>query len=412
MLPVTIANKNNTSLTNDSHEYLSLAENITSGVHYAGDLKEPLDFRLFSKRPLGYAVFLNTSGLRSISFIQTATVLLLVLLYAIGLFIIKEWKGDLTKLMIVYTINFVLLTGLFISTAFIMADLLLSVLVSLMVYLFILHQKNERGSLLLAISVIWSMALLVKPILLPSLLLIPLVYWFNKGKRMRSVLLLPFIVCAFVFYQNYRLTSVWHFSSISSINKVHYNSKLLISNQFGHDSAQTFPVGEELQIPQDRTAFKEYISFANQSTKTVLTEHFQAYLKLHLIGMFKSVLDPGRFELYTLIGEPTSGESLTEYLYAGEFSTVKDKMKQAGSAFQLFLVLLVLSTVRALLFILGSWRKGGINLLLVLIVLYFIGIAGPIGAFRFLLPAIVPYLLLSSLGFYRLLLFFQKGSKG
>lgn len=400
--------------TNDSVEYLYLADNLFEGVHYAGDLDNELDYRLFSKRPLGFAVMLALSAATSPHITRIINVILALLLYLIGVFIIKEWKGINTPLINIYSINFALCIGLVFTTQLIMADLLLAVIIAIMLYSYLRYRKNYSKPLLNTIGVLWGLALLVKPIMLPSVLIAIFLFVIAKArhKTFGFGLLLPLVIVGLVYYQNYKLTSVAHFSSISAINKVHYNSKLLISNKYGIDSANSFPKQFNFEVPRDRSSFKEYITKADRSTVVVILDHPMDYLKLHLVGMIKSVVDPGRFEIYTLAGENTADESLTELLYSGNFKTVMQRMISAGWILWVFVLALMLNILRVCALGIGVISKDTVSLLLAFVLLYFIGIAGPIGAFRFVLPAIIPYLILSSIGLHRSIVFLKKRTVG
>jgi hypothetical protein len=181
-------------------------------------------------------------------------------------------------------------------------------------------------------------------------------------------------------------------------------------NEHGFDSSAESSEFD-LAAPTSKKQFKEYVKTANERSYSIITDNKVGYVKLHLLGILKSLIDPGRFELYTYWGQDTRNLSLTEHLYAGNYQEVVRALKQGGVLFYLFLSLLLLSLIKFASAILSlSKVKSPRIWFLTFIVLYFIGLAGPIGSFRFLLPALIPYLILASLGMNQGLKLFQKRS--
>ena len=79
--------------TNDSLEYQKTAKNLVNkNLFYSGDTNETVDYRLFSKRTVGYPVFLvfqnNTTWI-----VRVASVFLLLLNFFVGLSLL----GNLTR---------------------------------------------------------------------------------------------------------------------------------------------------------------------------------------------------------------------------------------------------------------------------------------------------------------------------
>lgn len=405
---------NPTADLNDSAEYLQLAHNLAhKNIHYSGNLNNHIDYRLFSKRPALYSLFILYGAVGNqlvAKFIQT---ILLLLLFFIGLEIINACGKSYKSAYWFYAILFPCTLGVFLSAQFIMADLLLALFIGLIILHFLLYKNSKNVRFLRTIAILWALSIIIKPIMLPSAFVaVALIFpiW-HRHKIVLWSMSLPIVLVLAVTGMNYVLTSVPHFSSISAINRVHYNAKLVIAHDYGADSATTYVDKQELNIPKNKTALKHYLTFASTYSSSTLKTHLLTYSKIHLAGIFKSLLEPGRFELYTFFGQETKDLSLTEQLMAGNFNLVLAEMRKGGWIAALYLALLLIAVLKFLGFLLSLFKKDQNVWIMVGIVAYFVGIAGPIGAFRFLMPAIIPFLILSSLGLSRLLIFFQKGSK-
>ena len=134
-----------------------------------------------------------------------------------------------------------------------MADLLLTTVVCLAVFVY--YQVPVLGSKKIKIlSALWCLGLLIKPVLLPSIVASPLLFFYLKHKHNRffSVTLLPVIVVLLFSYFNKTQTGIFEYSSISTINLGQYNSKLLVSEKFGYDSAQSYAQRKEFKTPRNQ----------------------------------------------------------------------------------------------------------------------------------------------------------------
>ena len=389
---------------NDSVEYQQLTENLaTKNLHYSGSLEaSELDYRLFSKRPSGYPLFLILSSLLSSPLIVLVQALLVLLLYALGLMLLKGRTST-----IIFSLFFLLSAPLFFTATFILSDLLLALIVALMLYLWQTGSTLTDQQKWWSTGWLWALALLVKPVMFPSMLVVVLLFLTKPTKRI--ALLLPLAVSLVLVVNNERLTGVAHLSSISTINKSHYNAKLLIASVYGQDSAEGYTSDSIFATPHSKAAFQTYRKMLDHRAMETLKTHKLAYLKVQLLGMLKCLLDPGRFETYTYFGQDTREGSLTEMIYAGEWGALVKQMKRGSWLPILYLFLLFISFVKLFgtgVHLLSKERR----YLLIICVLYFVVLAGPLGAFRFLLPAYIPYLVLSSDGLAKLLSF-KKGPK-
>lgn len=393
---------------NDAVEYTFLADNVLDkGVHYAGNLEDKIDFRLFSKRSLGYPAFILVNWQNQL-ILQVAQLLLLVYCFFIGLHVLRLKNANRTGA-IVYGVGFLTSLVLFFHTSFTLSDLLLCAAISSM-YLLLLQTETERKYSYL--GVLWAFALLVKPVMLPSLLLVPALFVWLRFKKQRTGLnlALPVTVWLAVCLFHLNQTGIFEYSSISTINLSQYNAKLTVAKVYGYDSAQSFSNNLTDKLP---SSSEEYLKFKESSTEkalAVLSGHPVSYAQVHLAGMIKMLLDPGRFELFTYFGVNTAQHSLTEMLFAKDLDKLKDSFTNDSSLYLTYAVLLIIRFVALIGFAISVyfWRR---NIIGLVFMLYFLTLTGPVGAARFFLPVLIIFLAQAALGWQVILNSFQKSTK-
>ena len=115
--------------------------------------------------------------------------------------------------------------------------------------------------------------------MLPLALLFTLLFVLAlfKGKLWWS-LLLPSVAAMLISGFNYYKTQQFHFSSISTINRVYYNAKLLIAQEYGTDSAENYTTGSLFETPRSAEAFKMYSSNLNHYSNASISQHKWAYV--------------------------------------------------------------------------------------------------------------------------------------
>lgn len=400
----------NKPVINDSTEYLQSANNLLkNNTLYSGDLNKPLDYRLYTKRTIGYPVFITLSH-RNHYVIRIAQCLLIFLNFYIGLLLIKHFSNK-RQVFIVFGIGYALHFALIFHTGFVLSDLLLTSIITLASLCFISKRESLKNKVVV-LSILWAASVLIKPVMLPSLIFVPIVFVWLKVKRQKWYLslALPLTVVLISSLYNHSFVNQYEYSSISTINLAQYNAKLTISKKYGFDSAQRFVEAKELAIPRSIEQYDYYKKNATRfGTKAILENPF-AYIKVHTLGMVKMLLDPGRFELYTCFGEQTNTLSLTELLFAGDFKSIVYQLKKNPALLALFLILLCIATLKFFVALVSikHWKK---HLFHTILILYFLVITGPVGAARFFLPVSVIYLVMASEGFSNVLNLFQKGSK-
>ena len=396
---------------NDGEEYYAAANNLLEhNTLYAGELDRTIDYRLYSKRTLGYPLYLVFQNV-STTIALLSSMGLVLLNFFLGIQLLSSF-GTKKRGYILFALLFVIHLPLLLHATFPLSDLMLCTVISTSVLVFY-DSKNTLHSKLISIGLLWGLGLLLKPVLLPTILFSPIVYLyfrFNKGPS-SVTLLFPLIVFLVGSGINYVNSGQYEYSSISTINLGQYNAKLTIAKGYGYDSAQAYVSRPEFSIPQTAAEYANYKSGVNTLAASTIFENITSYITVHIAGSLKMLLDPGRFELYTYFDEPTSDGSLTELIYAQKWGEVKASLAKRPVLFVLFTFLFMLAIVKLFLAALSIVKLKQLSFVLI-VTAYFVAIAGPVGAARFMLPVSVIYLVLVCRGTETLLHFFQKSTKG
>jgi hypothetical protein len=396
---------------NDGEEYYAAANNLLeNSTLYAGELDRTIDYRLYSKRTLGYPLYLVFQNV-STTIALLSSMGLVLLNFFLGIQLLSSF-GTKKRGYVLFALLFVLHLPLLLHATFPLSDLLLCTVISASTMVFY-DSKNTLHSKLISIGLLWGLGLLLKPVLLPTILFSPLVYLyfrFNKGKS-SIALMFPLIVFLVGSGINYVNSGQYEYSSISTINLGQYNAKLTIAKGYGYDSAQAYVSRPDFSIPQTATEYANYKSGVNTLAASTIFENIASYITVHIAGSLKMLVDPGRFELYTYFDEPTSEGSLTELIYAQKWGKVKASLATRPVLFVLFTFLFILAIVKLFLAAFSIIKLKQLSFALI-VTAYFVAIAGPVGAARFMLPVSVIYLVLICQGMETLLHFFQKSTKG
>jgi hypothetical protein len=394
----------------DQKEYLQTAGNLlNNNLLYSAEPAEVDDYRRFAKRPLGLPVYILLQH-QNVHLIQISQAIVILLLFFTGLLFLRRFTFK-RRSFILFGSFYALNLAFLIHSSFVFADLLLSGVTTIAVFL-IYDTRNSLKNRLIWLSFMWALALAIKPVILPSLLLIPVlvVYYILKNKQFYWQLLLPFFVFVFTSSLNYKNTGRFEYSSMTTINLVQYNARLTIADAYGYDSAIAFSENKAFIIPRSKEEYATYKEEANEICKNAILYNINSYIKIHFLGSVKMVLDPGRFDLYNYFGLSTENDSVTEELLGSRYDQAINHLRDGGWVIMVFIALLGISLLKlaGFLFSIGTIRK---TWPLFFVILYFMAVTGPVGAARLFLPVSVIFLIISILGLEKMLYFFQKRSK-
>lgn len=391
----------NNSILQDSDEYLYASQNIIDhNTLYAGDLSETIDPALYTKRPVGYPLFLAL-------FLSFGSPIAIILLFQnvisiLSLFLCRKLfsafgyskKFDFLALMLI-----AITPSQFIYANMIMAETLLQFLIVIIAFCLYGFSKNLEWKWLISLQVVLCFALLVKPVMyawfIPNTFLL-LIFFSKKVKPglLISIALPPLLVIGAVMMRNHKLTSDYSYSSIQSINLVYYNAHFFNTKLVGMENADeeiatlTADV-KELPYQQKWDTLRQW-AFSKLSSAPF------SYGVFHLRGMMTFFADPGRFDLYEFFeikGEHYPG--MLYYFSESGVSGVMEYLKRQNVVvvFGLLFIALVnvLKLLLALIYFIKTPNKP-ITIWYIALLIAFIAFAtGPLGAARFAVP-IVPFL--------------------
>lgn len=392
-------------LLQDSEEYLYAAQNIIDKqTLYSGDLEQEIDPVLYTKRPLGYPLFLSL--FKSIG-LPIAAVLLFQNLLSIfsillcrKLFIEYGYSKKYDPLLILLL---ALTPSHFIYANMIMAESLLQFLIVIMAYC--LHQIKQKTDWkwLLALQMTICLALLVKPVMyvwvIPNALLL-IVFLAKKMKPaiLASLALLPLLVIGLVMGRNHKMTGDYSFSSIQSINLVFYNAHFFNTKLVGMDAAEAEI--KQLKSDVDDLPYEQkWKTLRHWATSKISSEPY-SYASFHARGVVTFFLDPGRFDLYEffhLKGDHYPG--MLHYFSESGISGVLQYLKKQNLLVVLTLLIIALvnfiKVASAIFYFVKEKNKPNTIWYLALLIAFLAFATGPLGASRFAVP-VVPFILFMS----------------
>lgn len=395
----------------DSDRYLEAARNLLHhGTLYAWPWP-PSSPQEYSIRPPGYPLLLAVVGRVPALFLLVQNALALL---NVGL--VARWLARHTPGMTPRRWAFFLLLALTAPAHFVYANtamsetLLQTLVVGLWLTLTRFASTGESRSLLYA-ALLTAAALLVKPVFLPFAFLFVGGAWLIvlRSARLKTttqrgatinflIAVIPLLVMFGWQARNYAQTGYWHFSSIAGINLLRYNTSAVLRATDGPAAANAF-VYKTIIAAEALPTFAAQQQYMQREASAALVQHLPTYFGLHLRGMANCLLDPGRFDLTEFVRLPATTPGLSYLMDAGGYADVGKALARQPLALLLVLAVVLLGNMARLvgfvLFLLNRKLPLAARLVAAGLVLYVIGITGPLGAARFLVP-VLPLLLCSA----------------
>lgn len=398
------------TIIGDAQEYLRCAENtINQRIFYCGNLEEEINYDLFTRRtpfyPLILIVLLGlTRSITYISFFQT--ILIFVNAYLLIKILSMRNAGK-------YRINLIILLYLFypaqlIYSNIIMTEIVLQFLLLSSFFLLLRFESERSNKLLLIYNLLIAMAVLTKPVLLYFWILNCVLQLIILGKKSKYLILYSFISLAVIglwSYRNYRVTGVYHYSSIKNHNLLNYNVRYLLTKKTNSETAEK-RIDEIRMRAKDKDDYRTSYHEIETEAMNIIKTHLVDYGIYHGQGVFNFFIDPGRFELYNYLGIDESVSFMKLYHENG-YAGIYDYMKKMPPI--LVICLLAITVLNAFLlasflFYIVKLRRADLcrvyALYIVGIIVYIAFLTGPIGASRFRVP-IYPFLLMTIEGVRR-----------
>lgn len=388
-------------LLDDSIEYLNESKNIIKGTFYCGNTDLPINFDFYTKRPPLYPLFLTF-----FSFFSNNLFLVILFQQLISIFNLYFIRRIATRLGYKKDKDWLFLCLLLISPSqfiysnLIMSEVIFQFFLLLLLHEFILFTQFHYINSIIRFSLFLIAAILTKPVLyvftIPAFLLFAFFAWKNKKPIYLLPALMPFLFILLYQYWNYERTGVFHYSSIQTINLVHYNTYFFQLNQKGESAANLWLDSTEI-VANRIQSYPERIRFLQGEASKVLKEKPISYLLFHLKGIFRFFIDPGRFDIVQFLRLEDSKTSgiLHELNKSGWENALSLLMKNGFWLLIVLLLIIIGNLIKIALFIRFLFQKN-ISLLIrffvALLVFYIAFMTGPLGASRFAMP-LLPILL-------------------
>lgn len=249
--------------------------------------------------------------------------------------------------------------------------------------------------------------MMVKPVLYPFLLVHIAILLANciysKIKIQRSIILsaIPLVLMFFYGYWNQTRTGKFHITSNQAFNALYYFQPYIRSH-YGVDSGNRLLFQQRKEIAQ-YTQYQDRYDCALNKGRELWRENFISYSVFHLGCSLKMLFDPGKAEMDLFKGKLTYGKLYDKSKNAGGFSTmwkekhlsgIWDYVKVNNSVFPALFVLLfnVMKLIGFFLFLKNGTRISlPVRILSLILVAYFVLIAGPIENPRYFLPVSLLY---------------------
>lgn len=388
-----------TTILQDTKEYLFAADNlIHAGQLYAWDLNETLNYDYFTKRPILFPSILAFFKLLSFGNFKVFLCLLLIVQNFISLlnihFLLK-FVFHFTK-KINYNLAFALLIltpAQVIYANLIMSEIWLQLVIMLLLNYFLFHRQNSKWHLIAALLCIAGIAL--KPVFVFWIILFPLlIFYFNRKTLNIQIIgigLLPAIYLFIAFQWNENRTGAYQYSSISTINLLHYNAYTVLIHEKG--VAQADSIIDKITFNANLLkTYGEQQTYKEKAAKMIINANLGTYLYLHLRGQLVCLLDPGRFDITQFFNLPHRQNLLYEsHQKNNQYSIIKSFLNPLG----LFLIgLLLVNCIKLVLafrFLFKKGLQGYYKFLLLIFPVYLIALTGPLGSSRFAMPILPIY---------------------
>ena len=195
-----------------------------------------------------------------------------------------------------------------------------------------------------------------------------------KGKQ-KFWLVMPAFVVMGLSWLNLRQTGVFHYNSMPVTNAFEYNIRNLVKGQVS---------GEEMYYKvaahkMDSMDFSEKYHFMQTETQNAIRMSPLKYTYLHIIGSFKALIDPGRYDLIAYFKLP-QGSGFMQNSGWGVWAS------QHPLIWVYIVLFALLAFIKTGLAVFAVFKPIQYKWILLFPVLYTLLVVGPVGSARYLLP--------------------------
>lgn len=389
------------SLIQDSREYLYAADNLLDhGTIYAWNLNFAQNPDWLTKRPFLYPVIISAFKILSFGsdhlffiLIYLAQNLLSLLNIRLTLKVADKYNPgySLPKVLLFLTLS----VSQMIYANLIMCEIWLQSCFVIIAYQMLMRADEPRKYLIIALSIIAAMAL--KPVAMPAAFVFPILLFISKRKIINwqylAIGLLPLVFALSYTFINAKRTGYAQYSSISTINTIHYNTYVLLMNKYGTEKADS--TVDAIKLQTRGMTYADRQRHIESSCRQIIIENAGKYSYLHFRGILFALTDPGRFDITQFFNLPHEGNLIYQTNQEGLFDKLlKVFLNPLGILLLTILVFNLFRLFRALVFFFQKKYDWKLKFIIFLIPAYVLALTGPIGTSRFFMP-LIPFALLA-----------------
>jgi hypothetical protein len=384
------------SMLQDSKEYLFAAENI---IHhhtlYAWDLDTAYNTNWLTKRPFLYpgilaAVKMLSFGSRPFFFFliyllqNLASLFCLSLIMKIASRYLQNINYTHAALFLLFSVSQVIYANL------VMSEIWLQLCMVSIVYLLLMRPANTRILLYTGLLLIAGMSL--KPVLIFTAFCFPIYYILSAFRNLRyKYLLITFLPLLFYFSickVNERRTGYFHYSSISNINLLHYNTFSMLLYQYDQQKADSIVDKINFDARQQGSYAAQQV-YIRKACAGLIRKNLLLYTWLHIRGAIYCVLDPGRFDFTQFFNLPHQKNLIYETNKKGILDNIiRLFFNPLGILLGCLFIFNIFKICVILRFTFSRIIMRPIRYIILFFPVYILFFTGPIGTSRFYMPFI------------------------
>ncbi|MBL7838490.1 MAG: hypothetical protein JNM67_13300 [Bacteroidetes bacterium] len=385
----------NNSMLQDSVEYLFAADNlIQHQTLYAWNYNFAHNADWLTKRPFLYPSILVL--FKTMSFNHTFVFFFLV--YFVQNLISLNSIRLVLKLADQFNPGYRYLHVLFfllfsvsqlIYANFIMCEIWLQAAFTLITYTLLTSKHSVKKYLSISLLICAAMAL--KPVAMPAAFIYPiaLIIGFKFRPKLPHLLLslIPLVFAFTTSVINEKRTGFRQYSSISTINLLHYNTYVMLMNQYGTTKADS--IIDNIKLETRSLSYKDRQSYIDSTCTEIIKNHLPLYTYLHLRGIAFALIDPGRFDFTQFFNLAHSSNLIYQTNQKGSLNKIIQSFyNPLGLLLILILLFNVFRFLKALHFMVQKRYNLTFKMLVLAIPAYILTLTGPIGSSRFFMPLI------------------------
>ncbi|MDF1572530.1 MAG: hypothetical protein P1P82_13040 [Bacteroidales bacterium] len=383
-------------LPGSSTEYITTADNLhNAGTLYSGDLSQHIEPELYTKYSPGYPLVLLLTGLFTQSMVPLILLqLALSMLSFITMLRIFQPEGYARILATAFVL---LYPAQFIYTNLVLPGILFQFLLMMAALILYKYLQKERFRLLFFYQLMIVLAIFVKPMLYPFVILnmiLFLVLYYRYRQRLLIISSLVPVVFVIIYASfNQQRTSYFHVSSIHETRLVDHHLYYYLMDRQGEEEAME--ITREIRANCGReTDFSKRSACLSAAATKILKEDPVSYGWFLLKGTGRFFIDPGGDQLFRFFGIESSAEK--GFMHHANKSGIKGaweylRMQQTGMVI-LLLVVSVFNLLRIAGFLFFLFNRK-IDLAFRLFLFFLAGFlafaSGPLGMQGSMLPLVL-----------------------